>query len=680
MFYMNTTTLLGALPVTLLFGASAALADGIYGLDGGWVIFPHDHIETSGQTIQGKSVTRHGGAIYADGNLTVSGNFTFSNNSAGGKGGAIYADDNVFFVGTGTVISFSGNTAGGVSNDIFLEDDDDVMVIRDAGTYTFGGGIDASRGSSLKIGTGATVTFGAGSVTTISGTTSIEGGAIVTFESGSVNTFAGGLHLIGSGSGIALGGTTTIGRRIVFSYDAATDKFSELDFSGADSVTLIAGTQLTVSGNISATALMNKEYTIVTGATSELLATLSGQYVADAPLYRTVTEVGTNNDLILKTVRKTTEEATAAVGGNASAAVDLYGENMILDVASYDEARENASAATGEIIASDAYARIRRTFVALERTEQFLANEIAGTTFRKPASGGTAVSRGETSQAATGEIPGGAQSAPVSEKSWEFALAYSGMSGEVSSSGGFDSYDYSSNTIWLGLKKGFRCGTAGVMLESGSTSTESYSSEIDAQELGASAFFFIPITDGGTYAFLQTRFSKSDNEFFRSFAGTHYTGEFSSWTWSVQGEIGTNFELTDWLRLNPYTSVAYAFTDSERFSDAGNTYSGTDAYDVEVKPGLRLRADFSLADLPTFVSLGTAWAHLCIDERIDVEVSRGNTMAKVLGNRGEQNFIEAHLDAGADLTDNISIGAGYAYADGSDAKEHRVYLRGSYRF
>ncbi|MBP3302674.1 MAG: autotransporter domain-containing protein [Opitutales bacterium] len=679
---MNPTKRLWVLPVTLLFGASFAFADGIYGLDGGWQLLNDDCVigGTSPVTVENKSVTRHGGAIYADGNLTISGNFTFSNNSAGGKGGAIYADDNVFFVGTGTVISFSGNTAGGVSNDIFFEDNDDIMIIRDAGTYTFGGGIDASRGSSLQIGTGATVTFGAASVTTIGGTTSIEGGAVVTFESGSVNTFAGGLHLVGSGSDLSLGGVTTIGRRILLSYDAATDKFSEIDFSGADSVTLIAGTQLSVSGNISAKDLINKQYTVITGATSEQLATLSGQQVADAVLYRTVTDISTSNELILKTVRKTTEEATAAVGGNADAAVALYDENTILDVASYDQARENTRAATGEIVASDAYARLRRTFVALQRAEQFLANEIAGTAFRKPASGGTAVSRRETSQAATGEIPGGAQSAPASEKSWEFALAYSGMSGEVSSTGGFDSYDYSSNTIWLGLKKGFRCGTAGVMLESGNTSTESYSSEIDAQEIGASAFFFIPITNGGTYAFLQTRFAKSDNDFFRSFAGKHYVGEFSSWTWSVQGEIGTNFELTDWLRLNPYTSVAYAITDSERFSDAGNTYSGADAYDVEIKPGFRLRADFSIADLPTFVSLGAAWTYLCIDDRLDIEVSRGNTTASVLGNRGEQSFVEASLDAGADLTENISIGAGYAYADGSDAKEHRLYLRGSYRF
>ena len=679
---MNPTKLLGALPVTLLFGASVALADGTYGLDGGWELLHDDCVMggTSPVTVENKSVTRHGGAIYADGNLTISGNFTFNNNRAGGKGGAIYADDNVFFVGAGTVISFSGNTAGGVANDIFLEDNDDVMIIRDAGTYTFGGGIDASRGSSLKIGTGATVTFGATSITTIGGTTSIEAGATVNFASGSVNTFSGGLHLIGSGSKLALGGNTTIGGRILLSYDAATDKFSELDFSGADSVTLLAGTQLAVSGNISAKDLMNKEYTVITGGTTPLLATLSGQSVADAVLYKTVTEVSSSNDIILKTLRKTTEEATSAVGGNAGAAVALYDENTILDVASYDQARENASAATGEIVASDAYARLRRTFVALERAEQFLANEIAGTASRKPASGGTAVSRGETSQAATCEIPGGAQSAPVSEKSWEFALAYSGMSGEVSSADGFDAYDYSSNTIWIGLKKGFRCGTAGVMLESGNTSTESDSSEIDAQELGASAFFFVPITDGGTYAFLQTRFAKSDNEFSRAFAGTRYLGEFSSWTYSVQGEIGTNFVLTDWLRLNPYTSVAYAYTDSERFSDKGNTYSGTDAYDVEIKPGLRLRADFSLADLPTFVSLGAAWTYLCIDDRLDVEVSRGNTTASVLGNRGEQNFVEASLDAGADLTENISIGAGYSYADGSDAKEHRVYLRGSYRF
>lgn len=679
---MNPTKLLGALPVTLLFGASVALADGIHGLDGGWELLHDDCVMggTSPITVENKSVTRHGGAIYADGNLTISGNFTFNNNSAGGKGGAIYADDNVFFVGAGTTISFSGNKAGGVANDIFLEDNDDIMIIRDAGTYTFGGGIDASRGSSLKIGTGATVTFGATSITTIGGTTSIDAGANVTFESGSVNTFNGGLHLIGNGSKLTLGGNTTIGGRIILSYDATTDKFSELDFSGADSVTLLAGTQLAISGNISAKDLMNKEYTVITGGTNPLLATLSGQAVADAVLYKTVTEISTSNNLVLKTVRKTTEEATAAVGGNASAAVALYDENTILDVANYDQARENASAATGEIVASDAYARLRRTFVALERAEQFLANEIAGTAFRKPASGGTAVSRGETSQAATEEIPGGAQSAPVSEKSWEFALAYSGMSGEVSSADGFDAYDYSSNTIWLGLKKGFRCGTAGVMLESGNTSTESDSSEIDAQEIGVSAFFFVPITDAGTYAFLQTRFAKSDNDFSRTFAGTRYLGEFSSWTYSVQGEIGTNFELTNWLRLNPYTSIAYAFTDSERFSDRANTYSGTDAFDVEIKPGLRLRADFSLADLPTFVSLGAAWAHLCIDDRLDVEVSRGNTTASVLGNRGERDFVEANIDAGADLTENISIGAGYSYADGSDAKEHRVYLRGSYRF
>lgn len=675
---MTKEKTLGLVSLALLFGAGTALANQSPRLNGGAFFFDEDFTLTGNHTLENYSATFNGGAIYADDDLWLTGVLIFNNNSAGGRGGAIYADDNLIFFGAGTTGTFTGNKANAVPNDIFLADRDDKVIFRDAGIYNFDGGIDTSRGGAVIIKGGAVVNLHAGSMNKFGGLVSVQNSVLWTGVA-STSSFSGGLEVHGGATSVQLEGNITLGGTINFVYDATSDTFGSINLRNADSVTVLPGTRVVLSGNLSVKNLEGKNLTVINGSTNADISTLSGQTVADAVLYRTVTQLDSNN-LVLTTTRKTTEEAVAAVGGNAEAAVALYDVDTVLDTADYEQARKNSAAATGELVASDAYARLRRTFVALDRTEQFLAYEIAGTAQKKSAVGSIAVSRNERLQASNGEIPGGSQGVPVTAKEWEFSIAYSGMSGAVDSVNGFDSYDYSGNAIWLGLKKTFNIGTFGALVESGNTTTQSSSSKIEAQELGLTAFFFAPITDSGTYTFAQARFSKGNNDFSRSFSGTTPKGEFSSWNYAVQAEIGTNFGLTEWLNLNPYFSAAYAFTDSDPFSDGQNSYSAGDAYDIEVSPGMRLRADFSIAQMPTYVSVGLAWSYLCIDDRLDTEVSRGNTTATVLGNRGEQSFIEAELDAGIDLTDNIAVGAGYGYAGGSDASEHRLYLRGSYRF
>ena len=728
---MTKEKTLGVVSLALLFGAATTLADGNPTLDGGlafitsannipvesanhsnhnvprhggviyadteiWLtgtrtfqtnqaganggaIYADDDLFISGtQAFTNNTAGRNGGAIYADDNVIFYGNLTFNGNTANGYGGAIYADDNITFYGVGTTAVFENNKANGSPNDIFLADPYGRLTFLDAASYDFYSGIDTSRGGALIIRDEAHVGFQAGSVNKFGGLVRVQN-AILWTHASSTSTFSGGLEIHGGATSVQLEGTITLGGTINFVYDSASDSFGTINLSNADSVTLLPGTRVVLSGNLSVKGLEGKALEIIAGSASIDLNSLSGQTVANAVLYRTETQVVTNH-LVLTTTRKTTEEAVAAVGGNAEAAVALYDADTVLDTVDYERARKNSAAATGELVASDAYARLRRTFVALDRAEQFLAYEIAGTAQKKSAVGSIAVSRNERLQASNGEIPGGSQGVPVTAKEWEFSIAYSGMSGDVDSVNGFDSYDYSGNAIWLGLKKTFNIGTFGALVESGNTTTQSSSSKIEAQELGLTAFFFAPITDSGTYTFAQARFSKGNNDFSRSFSGTTQKGEFSSWNYAVQAEIGTNFGLTEWLNLNPYFSAAYAFTDSDPFSDGQNSYSAGDAYDIEVSPGMRLRADFSVAEMPTYVSVGLAWSYLCIDDRLDTEVSRGNTTATVLGNRGEQSFIEAEIDAGIELTDNIAVGAGYGYAGGSDASEHRLYLRGSYRF
>lgn len=156
----------------------------------------------------GNQASGNGGAIYADsGAFTLAGNVNFKNNEASAQGGAIYIASTILLgKGDTTNVVFSGNkvgsdSAGWTNNDIYMTNANGKVVLQDAGSYTFGGGINGSKGGALAIGLdadgnvagGTQVTFKAGAVNEISGAVSIAGaGTVVRFEN-TGNTFTGGL-------------------------------------------------------------------------------------------------------------------------------------------------------------------------------------------------------------------------------------------------------------------------------------------------------------------------------------------------------------------------------------------------------------------------------------------------------------------------------------------------------
>ena len=145
--------------------------------------------ENTKAVFSGNSAAR-GGAIYADaGTFTLAGDVQFLNNTASAQGGAIRLGETTLVCeGDTTKVVFSGNkvgsdTKGWTNNDILLVKAISSMTIRDAGTYEFGGGIDASAGGTLSI-SDANVTFQSGSITKLGGVTTISGGANVTIGVG----------------------------------------------------------------------------------------------------------------------------------------------------------------------------------------------------------------------------------------------------------------------------------------------------------------------------------------------------------------------------------------------------------------------------------------------------------------------------------------------------------------
>ena len=136
-----------------------------------------------------------GGAIYVDaGTFTLAGDVAFTDNTATTYGGAIrIAGTTLRGMGNTTQVVFSGNKVGTdakgwKNNDIYMTNAKGVVALQDAGTYTFGGGIDGSKGGSLTIGLDA-----GGNVT---------GGTRVTFKAGAVNAIAGDVTIAGSGTSV----------------------------------------------------------------------------------------------------------------------------------------------------------------------------------------------------------------------------------------------------------------------------------------------------------------------------------------------------------------------------------------------------------------------------------------------------------------------------------------------
>lgn len=656
--------------------------------NGGLVYATEDYrLNLNDTTYENYSVSGNGGVVYSEDELYISGTGAFLSNSAGGNGGAIWGGDDIIFTGTGEgSLTFYGNSATGKGNDLYLADHDGEIVFR-SGSYGFDGGLDASRGGDLVFYSAAKVTFFNNANNVIGGKTHFAKGSRVVFEEGTTNAFLGGI-VVAAGHSQALGGNVRIGNEIRLGFDTQTGAYASLDLSSATSVSIDPKTRLVIAASSLANGVVGQgeiaDATLIYARGTELVDTFSaGTVLLNTPFLKSETAFDGNN-LVVRTTRKNTDDAVRELGGNAASAIAL-GDTALLESRTYDEARRYAGAVSGELVASAAHAAVARARVSASQTTRFLLNEIAGND--KPVRSGSATAfyaprDRRVSQAATEEgVPGGEASAESLEDwGWEVALAYIGQSGDVAAHGGYNAYDYGYEAAWLAAKKAFDFGSIGVTFEFGEGNSEGASSKVRSDSWGLGAFFFLPLTDAGTYALIQGGASLGDNEFSRRPQGRNFKGNFDAWTCYVQGEAGTQFELLPRLKINPYVTLNYSAYEADSFSDGGNRYESLSFADTSVKPGLRLRSDFEIAGLKSWATLGAAWTYRFSDDAADLGVFANGTAANVRGNAGARDFAEASVDFGIALTDALNVSLGYAYANGGELESHDFYIRTGLKF
>lgn len=164
----------------------------------GGAIYNETTAEVNASTFDKNSATSgDGGAIYNnDGaELKLSGDNSFTSNTATGKGGAIYNAGDIE-INTANSVTFSGNTAGGLSNDIYMASTGS-LSITGAGTININGGIAGEAGASISQSSG---------IVNLGGTNSSYLGSYELSNSSSVlnvlkdSSFFGGTSTIKNGS------------------------------------------------------------------------------------------------------------------------------------------------------------------------------------------------------------------------------------------------------------------------------------------------------------------------------------------------------------------------------------------------------------------------------------------------------------------------------------------------
>lgn len=680
------------------FSASLALptgSGGHFGNGGAFAVNDDFFLRGDGKTYENFAVSGNGGVIYAQDELGVSGAIIFKNNRAEGKGGAIWADDDVVFAGSGNgTTRFSGNTAAGAPNDIYLADNDDRVVFR-RGNYELDGGLDLSRGGNVVFENGAGIEFIRNAKNTIGGKAYFREGSQVQFGTDTQNIFSGGI-VVESGVNQRLGGNVTLGREIRLEFSARTQSFGSVDLTGVKNLTIKAGTKIVLEGVIASKNLQNPTNLLVVNAADKGVfrnIVNAGIVVGDTPFGKIETLIldgalsgNAYSALAVQMRPKTDAEATASIGGNSDSALTL-GYREALNTATYGAARNNAGAATGELVASAAHSTIARIRATANQTTRFLMNEITGSANGGPAGTQTASympRERRVLQAATDDalVSGstGTQTENPEDFGWEISFAYFGQSGDVAEDDGYNGYDYDYGAAWLGAKNVLSLGTLGVALELGEGETQGAGSKIETEAWGVNAFFFFPITDAGTYALVQGGLNLGDNELTRRVSGANYTGSFDSSIWYLQCEAGTNFELLFQFSINPYVSLAYMYYESDGFSDRGNVYGSADFSEAEIKPGVRLYGNFNIVGMENRLTIGWAWICRSSDDAADLSVSRAGSFANVYGNSGDQSFAELSADWSIALTNSLNLSAGYAYTSGGAVEEHDFYTSVGWRF
>ena len=153
--------------------------------------------EFLGNSASNKGGANKGGAIYTQGNLTItggSGNITFSGNSASNTGGAIYTLGNLTISGGSGHITFSGNSARNISGAIYTPGN--LTISGGSGNITFSGNSAINTGGAIYTHGNLTITGGSGNITFSGNSASNTGGAIYTHGNLTIRAGSGGIAFV----------------------------------------------------------------------------------------------------------------------------------------------------------------------------------------------------------------------------------------------------------------------------------------------------------------------------------------------------------------------------------------------------------------------------------------------------------------------------------------------------
>ena len=168
----------------LTFAGTAEFSENFANINGGAIYTQGNLTITGGSgniTFSGNYASVKGGAIYTQGNLTItggSGNLTFSGNSVSTYGGAIYTQRNLTITGGNGNITFSGNYADNTGGAIYTEGN--LTIEGGAGKISFSGNHSALGGAIHSNASSITIRAGSGGIAFINNHTDGIGGAIYT--------------------------------------------------------------------------------------------------------------------------------------------------------------------------------------------------------------------------------------------------------------------------------------------------------------------------------------------------------------------------------------------------------------------------------------------------------------------------------------------------------------------
>lgn len=632
-----------------------------------------------------------GGAIDAW-NVTLSGTNIFKNNSAV-NGGAIWAT-NLTFEGNDSFADFRGNSASGSGNDIYIAKDwkagaPGTLTFNDNGTYgllngvyvdgitemndsvkvTFGqssrntmnGAMTFNDSSSilfsalstsaingdLTINDSASVIFGYDSDTTISGKTTMNAQQVSMFANIATLKLNGGLTL---GDGVKqkfANADVTLGGTLGVTYDGDPNSFnSQADFSSVNTLTVTDGTKFAIydtNGNeLTAKNFAGKvlgSNSLVLGDGSDALKKIVPTDFSYESILYSVELVYDNSNILLKSEMKAVDPMRFE--GNTVSAVELYGEEALLDVSTDAEIWDRTNGATGETYGSAAHAQLSRlTYLNQRMASDLLAD--ASSQF-----GG--VMLGQNPDGTDGTSGTGCCDT-AGRHVWGNSYYFGG---NAQTHHRMNGYDYDSAGLNLGMTWASDTATLGFFYGYGQTDVDATASDVEVNEHTVGLFARWDSRFLGGYTLAIGEISFGQNDFTRRFDAV-YASDYDSFEGGLYLEKGWKQQFA-FASVNPFAALQYLGYHADGFSDAVLTADAFDFNSLRSILGARLERSFSNLR----ATAGLAWQH----EFLDSDASFGATTVAgsqiIFANGSGRDFAEVMAGVGWNLSENVTISGDY---------------------